>query len=243
MLYTEWYYADGIIMDKRGGKKIGDHWDTGDWICLVNPSAQEAHITLTVFWEDLPPRDYALTLGARRARNLGLHAVPGLLEHNKLYGVRVRADVPIMAQDTRGEYEPDDPVTNAMGSTILTPGPLGEKDKELWYVDGIILAGGILEESEWLSVLNPNAVDAEIELTLFYGNKAPGNYRFTVPAERVRTVKMDDLAVVPKNQLFSVRIASSVPVAAEEVRRAYEKGHYSCARSMFTVMCMPAHFE
>ncbi len=243
MLYTEWYYADGIIMDNRGGKKIGDHWDSGDWICLANPSSQEAHITLTVFWEDLPPRDHVLTLGAQRARNLGLHGVKGLLEHNKLYGVRVRSDVPILAQDTRGEYEPDDPVTNAMGSTILTPGPLTEKDKELYYVDGIILAGGVLEESEWLSVLNPNPVDAHIELTLFYGRQEPGRYAFTVPAERVRTIKMDDLEVVPKNQLFSVKIVSDVPVAAEEVRRAYERGHYSCARSMFTVMCMPAHFE
>lgn len=243
MLYTEWYYADGIILDRRGGKMIGDHWDSGDWICLANPGSRQAHITLTVYHEDLPPRDYALTLGARRAMNKGLHAVAGLLEHNKLYGVRVRSDVPILAQDTRGEYEPDDPVTNAMGSTILTPGPLTEKDKELYYVDGIILTGGILEESEWLSVLNPNQEDAEIELTVFYGDREPEHHAFTVPAERVRTVKMDDLPIVPKNRLFSVKIASSVPVAAEEVRRAYEKGHYSCARSLFTVMCLPAHFD
>ncbi|MDI7275182.1 MAG: sensory rhodopsin transducer [Anaerolineae bacterium] len=240
MLYTEWYYADGMIVD-RLGRMIGDHWESGDWICLVNPGPQEAHITLTVFYEELPPREHSLTLGARRAMNRALHAIPGLLEHNLLYGVRVRADVPILAQDTRGEYEPDDPVTNAMGSTILTPGPLTEKDRELWYVDGIILTGGVLEESEWLSVLNPNPVEARIELTIFRGDREPGSYGFCVPAERVRTVKMDDLPMVPKNHLFSVRVESSVPVAAQEVRRAYERGHYSCARSMFTVMCIPAH--
>jgi hypothetical protein len=243
MMYTEWYYADGTIVDKLDGQKWDGHWGAGDWICLVNPSPTDAHITLTVFFEDLPPRDHTLTLGARRARNLGLHGVRGLLELNKLFGVRVRSDVPILAQDTRGEYEPGDSVTNAMGSTILTPGPLTEKDKELWYVDGIILAGGILEESEWLSVLNPNAQEAHINLTIYYGDKEPGNYSFAVPAERVRSVKMDDLEVVPKSRLFSVRIESDVPVAAEEVRRAYEKGHYSCARSLFTVMCIPAHFD
>ena len=113
---------------------------------------------------------------------------------------------------------------------------------EWHYVDGIILTGGVLEESEWLSVLNPNQEDAEIRLTIFYGDREPGSYTFTVPAERVRTLKMDDLDVVPRNRLFSVRIESNVPVAAEEVRRAYEKGHYACARSLFTVMCMPAHF-
>jgi hypothetical protein len=241
MLYTEWYYADGCI-DRRS-KEDGGHWESGDWICLANPGPNDAHITLTVYYESLPPREHALTLGARRARNLGLHGVPHLLERNLLYGVRVRSNVPVLAQNTRGEYEPDDPVTNAMGSTILTPGPLTDKDKELYYVDGIILTGGVLEESEWLSVLNPGLEDAEIRLTIYYGDKEPGSYAFLVPAERVRTVKMDDLDVVPKNQLFSVRIESSVPVAAEEVRRAYEKGHYSCARSMFTVMCIPAHFD
>lgn len=243
MPYTEWYYADGMMIDNLNGKKWDGHWGSGDWICMVNPGAKDASITITVFYEDLPPRDHHITLAARRARNLGLHGVPGLLELNKLYGVRVRSDVPILVQNTRGEYEPEDPVTNAMGSTILTPGPLTEKDKELWYADGIILTGGILEESEWLSVLNPNDEEAEITLTIYYGNKEPGTYTYSVPAERVRTVKMDDLEIVPKNELFSVRIQSSVPVAAEEVRRVYERGHYSCARSLFTVMCMPAHFD
>jgi hypothetical protein len=242
MLYTEWYYAEGKLMDNRGGKKIGDHWDSGDWLCLLNPGDREAQVTITVFYEDMPPREHTLTIPPRRCKQQPLHAIPGLLEHNKQYGVRVRSDVPIVAQETRGEYEPDDPVTNAMGSVILTPGPLTEKDRELYYVDGIILAGGILEESEWLSVLNPNPVEAEIRLTIFHSHKEPSSYAFTVPAERVRCIKMDDLPMVPKNELFSVKIVSSVPVVAEEVRRAYEKGHYTCARSMFTVMCLPAHF-
>ncbi len=243
MQYTEWYQADGIIIDRLNGHMWDGHWGAGDWLCLVNPDGKDAHITITVFFEDLPPRSHSLTLGARRARNLALHGVPGLLERNKQYGLRVRSNVPILAQSTRGEYEPDDPVTNAMGSTILTPGPLTDKDKELWYVDGIILTGGILEESEWLSVLNPNQEEARIELTIYYGDREPGTYSFSVPPERVHSIKMDDLEVVPKNSLFSVRIKSNVPVAAEEVRRAYEKGHYSCARSMFTVMCIPAHID
>jgi len=237
---TEWYYAEGMLMDNHNGTKIGDHWDSGDWLCLVNPGDEEAHVTITVFYDDLPPREHNLTIAPRRAKQQPLHAIENLLVHNKQYGVRVRSDVPIVAQETRGEYEPGDPVTNAMGSVILQPGPLGERDKELYYVDGIILTGGVLEESEWLSVLNPGKSDAHVELTIYYSSKEPGSYSFTVPAERVRCIKMDDLPMVPKNQLFSVRLKSDVPVAAEEVRRAYEKGHYSCARSMFTVMCIPA---
>jgi hypothetical protein len=239
-MYTEWYYAEGKLMDNRGGKKIDDHWDSGDWLCLLNPSAEEAHVTITVFYEKLPPREHTLTIAPQRCKQQPLHAIPGLLELNAQYGVRVRSDVPIVAQETRGEYEPDDPVTNAMGSVVLQPGPLTDKDRELYYVDGIILAGGILEESEWLSVLNPNSVDADITLTIYHSQEGPSSYEFTVPAERVRCVKMDDLPVVPKNELFSVKISSSVPVVAEEVRRAYEKGHDTCARSLFTVMCMPA---
>lgn len=239
-MYTEWYYAEGKLMDNRGGKKIDNHWDSGDWLCLLNSSSEKAHVTITVFYEKLPPREHTLTIAPQRCKQQPLHAIPGLLELNAQYGVRVRSDVPIVAQETRGEYEPDDPVTNAMGSVVLQPGPLTDKDKELYYVDGIILAGGILEESEWLSVLNPNPVDANITLTIYHGQKEPSSYEFTVSAERVRCVKMDDLSVVPKNELFSVKINSSVPVVAEEVRRAYEKGHDTCARSLFTVMCMPA---
>jgi len=236
---TEWYSAEGKLMDTRN-VKIGDHWDSGDWLCLMNPGDQVAHVTITVFYEDMEPRECALTIPPRRASQRPLHAVAGLIEHNKQYGLRVRSTAPIVAQETRGEYEPGDPVTNAMGSTMLQPGPLGERDKELYYADGIILAGGVLEESEWLSVLNPNREEAMVKLTIYYSKDSePSSYEFSVPAERVGCVKMDNLPMVPKNQLFSVKIESSVPVAAEEVRRAYEKGHYSCARSMFTVMCVP----
>jgi len=242
-MYMEWYYAEGMLLDKRGGKKIGDHLDSGDWLCVVNPNAdRDAEITVTVFYEDMPPREHRYVMPAQRAGNIALHAIEGLLVPNKHYGVRVSSTVPIIAQETRGEYMPDDPVTNAMGSVILQPGPLSEKDQELWYVDGIILGGGnILEESEWLAVLNPGPKEAHLELTIFHNEKPPSKWQMAVQPERVRVIKMDDLPFVTIGRLFSVRIISDVPIVAEEVRRAWERGKYECARSMFTVMCIPLH--
>ena len=74
-------------------------------------------------------------------------------------------------------------------------------------------------------------------------NHYTAKWQMAVQPERVRVIKLDDLPFINLGHLFSVQIVSDVPIAAEEVRRAWERGKYDCARSMFTVMCIPWHLD
>jgi hypothetical protein len=71
-------------------------------------------------------------------------------------------------------------------------------------------------------LLNAGDVDAQVEVTLFYADRAPvGPYRLVVSAERTRHVRFNDLAdpePVPKGTDFSSVIESNVPIVVQHTR-------------------------
>ncbi len=242
---TEWFYAKGRIIDETGSPLVfpDAHPDSGDYILFMNPSQSTAEIELTFYFEDRPPVVDHTCLGAERVAQHPLHVKSkDVLPWNTNYGVRVRSSIPIICQRTHGQWLPGDPVTENMASFILYPGPLGDKEKNWCYADGIRCwrEDHLLEESEWVSILNPNPDPAELVITAYHaGDREPTRWKETVPGERIKVIKLDDQEWVIPYELYGIMVDSSLPVVVEELRHAYERGKYQCPRSIFSIIAYP----
>jgi hypothetical protein len=75
---------------------------------------------------------------------------------------------------------------------------------------------------ETICLLNAGDVDAQVEVTLFYADRAPvGPYRLVVSAERTRHVRFNDLVdpePIPKGTDFASVIESDVPIVVQHTR-------------------------
>lgn len=75
---------------------------------------------------------------------------------------------------------------------------------------------------ETFCVLNCGAVDAQLEVTIYFSDRDPvGPYRVTVPAERTRHVRFNDLedpAPVPRDTDYSSVILSDQPIVIQHTR-------------------------
>ncbi|MEX6505920.1 sensory rhodopsin transducer [Jiella sp. M17.18] len=100
--------------------------------------------------------------------------------------------------------------------------------KTLWAIaEGYIPTGSFSETPEFVShealcVLNPGKTDAELEVTLYFGDRGPaGPYRLEVPAERVTHFRFNDMKdpePVPRDTTFASVIRSNVPVVCQHTR-------------------------
>ena len=224
---TEWYYADGRINPDTVPARQADgiRSPAREWIVVYNPGEFEASLELTFFFEQMPPRRRSWKVGGFRSESLPVQDIPGTVPPGMLYGVRIRSDVPVIVQPSRGEYEPFNPVTHAMASFIAYPGPLGSRETRWAYADGLVLASQEpLEEREWVSILNPSAGrPAQVRL-VFQCRDQRQSHELTVPAERVGSVDLFQLPAFRKNSLAAVVVESDTPVVVEQVRRAYQRG-------------------
>ena len=70
--------------------------------------------------------------------------------------------------------------------------------------------------------MNAGDVDAQVEITIYFENRAPvGPYRMSVPARRtlhVRLDELDDPAPIPKDTDYASVIESDVPVVVQHTR-------------------------
>jgi hypothetical protein len=97
-----------------------------------------------------------------------------------------------------------------------------------WVIaDGYIPAGSHGESPEFTSheafcLLNAGSGDAHIELTVFYADHEPvGPYRLTVPAERTRHFRFNDLkdpAPIPLGTSYASLIESDQLVVVQHTR-------------------------
>ena len=75
---------------------------------------------------------------------------------------------------------------------------------------------------ETACILNPNDAPAEIEITLYFGDREPvGPYRLTVGARRTRHLRFNDLddpEPVPRDTDYASVIRSSAPVIVQHTR-------------------------
>ena len=95
-----------------------------------------------------------------------------------------------------------------------------------WTVsEGYIPSRGLdseaLKSHETLCVLNAGDDDAELEITLYFGDREPlGPYRRTVPARRTAHIRTNDLEdpEVPRDTDYATVVQSSVPVVVQHTR-------------------------
>lgn len=79
---------------------------------------------------------------------------------------------------------------------------------------------GELLGHESVIVLNPNASDATIQVTLWYADRGPERFTVLVPAERVRCLRTNDAAdmggvEVKVGEQYAIGLSSDVPVVAQ----------------------------
>ncbi|HUO94451.1 MAG TPA: sensory rhodopsin transducer [Rhizomicrobium sp.] len=72
--------------------------------CLFNPSADDAHIEITIYFEDREPvGPYKIALGARRTKHLRFNDLkdPEPIPRDTSYASLIESSVPIIVQHTR----------------------------------------------------------------------------------------------------------------------------------------------
>ncbi|WP_250482389.1 sensory rhodopsin transducer [Caballeronia sp. GACF5] len=83
-------------------------------------------------------------------------------------------------------------------------------------------AGPDLQSHEAACILNAGDEDAQIEVTVFFKDRAPaGPYRITVPAQRTLHMRFDDLCEpekIPTGTEYASYFESDVPVVIQHTR-------------------------
>jgi len=270
-VYTEWYATEFFshyapFKDWVTGAMVQSTNVFDAWALLVNlSSTQDAQVTATFFYEDEPPQDFTFVLPAgRQGRlhmqeqpdNLGTANLPPGCNPRKRFGMRVRSTAPIVVQATVGDRLAHERVTNSMATFLFHPGPLGDLEKQWYYVDCVYITSEKwpLEEREWLTILNPNNVAAHCTVTFIPGGDVdvgarvskparpdlkPVEYTFTVPAERILPTELSNLSQVLPNQPYAVRVQSDVPVTVQGIRHIFERGKYGFSRAWAVLDSMP----
>ena len=100
--------------------------------------------------------------------------------------------------------------------------------KKRWAIpEGYIPEGSTgpapeMTSHETLCVLNATEEDAEIEITVYFGDREPvGPFRETVPAERTEHILFNDLEdpeEIPRGTGFASVIESDVPIVCQHTR-------------------------
>jgi hypothetical protein len=221
------YFGDGYLLEKEGEVR------QSTWVCLFNPSSRAAEYRFTFYYERSEPTTLSLTVAAKTGINRHLVSCPEV-HQNERFGAKVEASEPGVVQITTGYYGLEDKhdwYTRAMHSVICGT----RLSKKNYYADALVIdnPGKRLKEPEWAFILNPNLTPANVVLHAFYASGKKINYPFTVGAERVLPIFMDELVI--KNTIFGAYYTSDVPVAVQQTRLIEEEDRKTI-RACFSVM-------
>ena len=105
---------------------------------------------------------------------------------------------------------------------------MGAIGKHRWviaegYIPGASTGTGrAFESHETACIMNAGERDAHVAITLYFAERGPaGPYRITVPGQRTRHVRFNDLADperVPRDTDYSSVIESDVPIVVQHTR-------------------------
>lgn len=115
-----WAIAEGYIPAWSHGP--APQMTSHEAVCLLNAGARDAHVEITVYFEDREPAGpYRFTVQARRTRHLRFNEFsdPEAIPADTPYASTIAADVPIVVQHTRLDSRQAE---NALISTIAFPG-------------------------------------------------------------------------------------------------------------------------
>jgi hypothetical protein len=109
---------------------------------------------------------------------------------------------------------------------MTTPEPIGQRR---WAIaEGYIPPGGThaddrrFESHETACLLNANAQDAHVAITVYFRDREPaGPYRVVVPARRTLHLRFNDLEdpePIPRDTDYASVIESDVPIVVQHTR-------------------------
>ncbi len=111
-----WAIAEGYIPGWSNGPE--PQFTSHETACLLNASNQEAHVEITVYFEDREPvGPYKVTVPARRTLHVRFNALtdPEPIPTDTDYASVIESDVPVVVQHTRLDSRQAE---NALLSTI-----------------------------------------------------------------------------------------------------------------------------
>ncbi len=186
---TEFYFAEGCT---RHGFE--------EWLCILNPSDQPAHIGVGFLFPDAPPESRLDTIapGTRYTLNVNQQVGP-----ERDVSVTVASDVPVVAErpmyfNYRGVWAGNHV---AAGSAV--------KSTEWFFAEGTTRPGF----EEWLCVLNFNDGPAQVSVESMESGGVTGTWSFPVGRYSRGTASINALAGANKD--ISIRVSSDVPLVAE----------------------------
>jgi hypothetical protein len=97
-----WAIAEGYIPDRSHGN--GREMVSHEAVCLLNASARDAHVSITVYFADREPAGpYGVTVPARRTQHIRFNDLddPERIPLAVDYSSVIESDVPIVVQHTR----------------------------------------------------------------------------------------------------------------------------------------------
>lgn len=96
-----WIIPDGYIPERSSG-----HFVSHEAVCVVNLGDEDAHLSITVYFEDREPMTgFTATCGARRTNHVRLDVI-ATQESEKIpvgvpYALKVESDQPVVVQYSR----------------------------------------------------------------------------------------------------------------------------------------------
>ncbi len=111
-----WAIAEGYIPGESHGQ--APEMTSHEALCVLNCGELDAHIEVTVFYEDRDPvGPYQLLVPARRTRHFRFNNLtdPAPIPRDTPYSSVIESDVPVVVQHTRLDSRQD---ANALLSTI-----------------------------------------------------------------------------------------------------------------------------
>ncbi len=111
-----WAIAEGYIPGESHGR--APEMTSHEALCILNCGELDAHIEVTIFYEDRDPvGPYQLLVPARRTRHFRFNNLtdPAPIPRDTPYSSVIESDVPVVVQHTRLDSRQD---ANALLSTI-----------------------------------------------------------------------------------------------------------------------------
>jgi hypothetical protein len=114
-----WAFSGGHIPLISTGEEPGD--TSRDELCVLNTHTAQAHLELTVYYEDRDPvGPYALRVPARRVRHVRFNDLidPQAMPLDTPYAAVISSDVPVVVQFTRRDTSLE---ANSIATTLAFP--------------------------------------------------------------------------------------------------------------------------
>ena len=116
---TRWAIAEGYIPGQSHGPS--PEMTSHEACCILNASATDAHVSITIFFENRDPvGPYQFTIASRRTKHLRFNNFdhPEVIPRDTPYSSLIESDVPIVVQHTRLDSRQSE---NALLTTIAFP--------------------------------------------------------------------------------------------------------------------------